>query len=331
MDNIILKNTTALREAADAVSRIHAKVAIGKVTIRDRERICKGDFGKYLISKRILIAALRIANADKSHMETFCRLFIDTPLDQFLGTRRADLGYSREVYRRAAKTLIRTREEYDQDTLDAQLATAQQNYARLKLNKAPEITIDPVALTSNLESMTNVQQARCDKQAGALLVSVDLKNIVMSPSDSRRYALERLHNTIGESALTNEALDIELDPCTLNLWISSEDMMQYHFTLRSETNLKGYANAFIPHPHWIDENHPCLGDFEGPVTEAANDGDIETVIALMIMYLSQYNSEDTAGQYFVTWWRHQNAPGSVMSRGCFEDPNESEGEEDDDD
>lgn len=62
----------------------------------------------------------------------------------------------------------------------------------------------------------------------------------------------------------------------------------------------GYADHGTPHPHVLDDFRPCLGDFEGAVSNAAQQGDLRTANDILLAFLSQAYNNDPAGR---EWWR----------------------------
>jgi len=62
----------------------------------------------------------------------------------------------------------------------------------------------------------------------------------------------------------------------------------------------GYAGHGTPHPHVLNRYAPCLGDFEGAVTNAAQSGDLRTANDILLAFLGQAYNADSAG---MEWWR----------------------------
>lgn len=84
----------------------------------------------------------------------------------------------------------------------------------------------------------------------------------------------------------------------------------YHTVILTPVNVddsydNGYSGDAI-HPHCMDDNTPCFGDFESAVQEAFATGDIPLIILLTLEFLQQINCEDRAGQ---SW------PGYFLPRG----------------
>ena len=43
---------------------------------------------------------------------------------------------------------------------------------------------------------------------------------------------------------------------------------------------------------------PCLGDFQGPISEALDNFDIPTAVVVLSMFLQQFDPSDAAGKYY---------------------------------
>lgn len=70
--------------------------------------------------------------------------------------------------------------------------------------------------------------------------------------------------------------------------------------LRGESNLNPFEfSGWQPHPHVLGVGSPCLGDFAGPIREAVEDQDWQTLIALTRQFLSRAVLGDTAGRNFI--------------------------------
>lgn len=67
------------------------------------------------------------------------------------------------------------------------------------------------------------------------------------------------------------------------------------------TRFKGYDNKALVHPHWIQAENPCLGDFGDAIGAAIADGQIYSMILIYLEYLQQYNQCDPAGKLAPRW------------------------------
>lgn len=65
-----------------------------------------------------------------------------------------------------------------------------------------------------------------------------------------------------------------------------------------------WANSRQVHPHVLDAADPCFGDFGGPITEALNNHDWETLVTVLRMFLQTADAYDDAGKH----WVHAVAP-----------------------
>lgn len=64
---------------------------------------------------------------------------------------------------------------------------------------------------------------------------------------------------------------------------------------------RAFDNNYIAHPHWIQFESPCLGDFYPAINDMTMTGDIAGTVYLYMAFLGQYDAYDSAGQYFGRW------------------------------
>ena len=60
----------------------------------------------------------------------------------------------------------------------------------------------------------------------------------------------------------------------------------------------GFERRKVLHPHMTDTTMPCLGDFQGPITEALDTFDIPTAVVVLGMFLQQFDPADAAGRSY---------------------------------
>jgi len=60
----------------------------------------------------------------------------------------------------------------------------------------------------------------------------------------------------------------------------------------------GFERRKVLHPHMTDTTTPCLGDFQGPITEALDTFDIPTAVVVLGMFLQQFDPADAAGRSY---------------------------------
>ena len=60
----------------------------------------------------------------------------------------------------------------------------------------------------------------------------------------------------------------------------------------------GFERRKVLHPHMTDTTTPCLGDFQGPITEALDTFDIPTAVVVLSMFLQQFDPADAAGRSY---------------------------------
>lgn len=82
--------------------------------------------------------------------------------------------------------------------------------------------------------------------------------------------------------------------CTINLRTKAISLAPR----RHERDLcpKTWGNQGRVHPHILDHDSPCLGDFGGPIAEAITANDWTTVAAIIAMFLETADPADGAGQ-----------------------------------
>ena len=66
--------------------------------------------------------------------------------------------------------------------------------------------------------------------------------------------------------------------------------------------LYSWGGIKTPHPHILDHYTPCLGDFGGPFREAIDDGDWNTALTLIRLFLTHANTDDIAGGQWVKYF-----------------------------
>lgn len=60
----------------------------------------------------------------------------------------------------------------------------------------------------------------------------------------------------------------------------------------------GFERRKVLHPHMTDTTTPCLGDFQGPISEALDSFDIPTAVVVLGMFLQQFDPTDAAGRSY---------------------------------
>jgi len=60
----------------------------------------------------------------------------------------------------------------------------------------------------------------------------------------------------------------------------------------------GFERHKVLHPHMTDTTTPCLGDFQGPISEALDSFDIPTAVVVLGMFLQQFDPGDAAGRSY---------------------------------
>lgn len=91
-------------------------------------------------------------------------------------------------------------------------------------------------------------------------------------------------------------LEIPLEPQVVTFFVERNRVTIT--PARGGTRFPCMSNRKMSHPHILNDNRPCFGDFAGPVEEAMADKDYVTLAALTEMFLSQAYSDDGAGMYW---------------------------------
>jgi hypothetical protein len=78
------------------------------------------------------------------------------------------------------------------------------------------------------------------------------------------------------------------------------DYYNYYTVLRASPGFAkhrytGFDRRKVLHPHMTDTTTPCLGDFQGPISEALDSFDIPTAVVVLGMFLQQFDPTDAAG------------------------------------
>lgn len=78
---------------------------------------------------------------------------------------------------------------------------------------------------------------------------------------------------------------------------------------RNAISRHAYAGHRTAHPHILDRQSPCLGDFTSPLLSAADAGDISFFLDTLYVFLTTAADEDAAGRNWVRWLYADAYPG----------------------
>jgi len=166
-------------------------------------------------------------------------------------------------------------------------------------NAMHPFTTTRAELRAKLMNMETVKQVRFTKSG----VSISLNPIVCSPSSNNTHWVEeKLHD-----CNKKPNLDITIPGLILSIrWdISNPNNTKFIYSLnvsKSEgIKYRAYSSNMMAHPHWIQRNNPCLGDFETSIGDAQLALDVPLQVTILVMFLSQYNPDDPAGKYIWKW------------------------------
>jgi hypothetical protein len=209
------------------------------------------------------------------------------------------------------------------------LARRQQELAKELLKPQKEHEIDVDTLETQINKLPEVSEATITLTNTEIQIDCKCLNIIMSPADSAsRDAVEdNLSSRADDDGIYDyiNDVDIPLDPLTFRLTIPLNSLTEHTWRIVKATGIRAYDDQYIAHPHWISETSPCFGDFGGPLQETMAQADIITAITLLILFLQQYDYDDSAGRHYYRWWRHYNCAGSVRSRAyTYTEPDRSD-------
>jgi len=97
---------------------------------------------------------------------------------------------------------------------------------------------------------------------------------------------------------------------------------------------RAYDRQMMHHPHVFQDGDACFGDFLDPIMVALEDGDYFSIIDILVLFLSQAASDDTAGMWWPSWMPDNDCDcavfmrsnGSIGSEGGEYDDDEDEDE-----
>ncbi|QIB67132.1 hypothetical protein [Kineobactrum salinum] len=156
-----------------------------------------------------------------------------------------------------------------------------------EFNSTGKRTIDLEKLVNDVGRMTGVEQALARVTPENDLTYLRIYTNEIYASDARSDNEYRKDDILIEPLV----LDFRLNPARAKLDIDSVLGHRY----------EAYDDRELIHPHWISDTEPCLGDFGPTITELEHAGDYAGVIEMYIMFLAQFDSEDSAGRYAIRW------------------------------
>lgn len=113
-------------------------------------------------------------------------------------------------------------------------------------------------------------------------------NIVMIPSENPFINLNE-----------GQQIKIHMPPIITAFYLYSRKVIVT--APRNGKRHRGMNSNLVVHPHILSGNSPCLGDYQGPINEAIDDKDWQTLAGLMEMFLSGAANNDPAGKLWYRW------------------------------
>ncbi len=210
--------------------------------------------------------------------------------------------------------------------LEMKLGNARKNYAQAQLQRNLEVHRGTSKLILNIDTMEKllsrrdqISSTKITHTNDEIKITMYCPRIVMKPPTMALARTSRIllwdnfedhfrdeHNIYNLNDIPEKMLQIPLAPltCTINLPINNWG--EFFAECSSDVNLRGFDHTYMPHPHWITYNKPCLGDFEATIMEAIQNGDLAMLADIYLQFLSQYNAKDCAGEWFPRWWALAN-------------------------
>jgi len=148
------------------------------------------------------------------------------------------------------------------------------------------------------------------KIAIAMNPYVDIDNVFfsvspISPNSKKKpmlnFTFSGLHCRPNKQPYVN-LMDDTFPLRDIRIQISLEDYKVKMLPLIGEENLqvRGYQGYRV-HPHMLNHDIPCLGDFMGSVVETIQEKEWETMVAVLQSFLEQAYNADAAGKHWPKW------------------------------
>lgn len=122
-------------------------------------------------------------------------------------------------------------------------------------------------------------------------------NLTMTPDSLSTTRLDYLLG--GFVNPHNHRLRIPLPAIAVQVDLNFSTIKFYGVRNQSYAKRFSWGGQKTPHPHILDDNTPCLGDFGAPITEALHQADWETLAVVARMFLETCVTEDGAGRQWV--------------------------------
>jgi hypothetical protein len=192
--------------------------------------------------------------------------------------------------------------ERDISSHNRELSPLKEQRARLTDNEMVRISKDGVKASLESIGAVNPRTVCVGEDTHGQFVRWRYDNIWMSP-DKNTYP----------SINNGGPVRIKLEPLTCTFYVRNNSVAIV--PIRGGRRIENFSGRPTGHPHILDNNRPCLGDYTTPVAEAISEQDWPTLASLMEMFLSNATVDDAAGRYWFRWL--QLVPGIEWNVGTY--------------
>ena len=143
------------------------------------------------------------------------------------------------------------------------------------------------------------------KVTNHFVIGLDICGLIMSailPDDEEEYDEGRFSDC-EDIVLPDITLKISMRCTTTYSGNASYDINMSATTREPDELVEGYGGRRMPHPHWIDPDDPCLGDYGEVIYDALHAFDFPLAVSMILMYLKAYDPLDSAGRHYPSFIR----------------------------
>jgi len=214
--------------------------------------------------------------------------------------------YERELYHRKTRARIVARRarqcvnnlrncQSSIDSGDPEMASLRQKLAIQLASPKNNVTVDLPQLHERLMSNPHVFRVQTNASDGKVDLYVWLEGLTMTSS-------------------SEDETSISLAPLILHLRYTDGKRTPCIQELIGSRMFIGYDDCLV-HPHWLDNDSPCLGDFATVIAQMHDTGSIDGAVWAYMEFLRWYAPEDSAGEYGSRW---DYAPEDSYTRAALE-------------
>ena len=196
--------------------------------------------------------------------------------------------------------------------LDMQIATSQSsiNHTKRRMSSALQILeqenfivrrkFDIASIQQQLDSVPDVAKGSAyltQNRRGPWLnfrfnpVKAEVENIMFS------YAIDEA----GERFDSDDKVKIPIDETEVRINLVTNNVLLAPALPQTSTPFNFNGGYDVTHPHILAHYAPCLGNFEGPITQAVYEKDFKTAALLLRTFLTRIDGQDAAGSH---WWKY---------------------------